>query len=1175
MNAEKIKKQRWVSEISLVFVVCLFFVGSSTNHIHMLTVGSDTVVSRQANVIFPDGDSDNKILGFATMENGFCLEDCSTTCTYDAFSFVRGKINLSGGTLFLNQDLVFQNEFSIVGGSIWGGGKYSVTFPSDSSALTISSAYSSFVPIDSETVATTINSVDWSYDGNYVALARASGTNEVEVYSFDGSSFTYENSIDTTEGANAVRWHPSAHFFLVGESGGDEVELYEFDTSTKALTRTDKEGRDDITAIAWHPSGLKVVTGEGSGTPSVELFDFDEALKTITSSQKFDLHADSYIKKDAISWAPGGNFVAIGCCVVGGQTDLKIYSFDGSDLTYDSDASLELGVDVTAVDWSPTGTYIAVGLGSGTERLRIYNHNVGAGTLTEEAVARTGFASTVNNIHWQSTGAQLLIATGSLYGLYDFDKATKKLDRSAGVGSAANAIRWLDDGCFVAGVGTTLEVCDIISGQYKPLIFKDANLVFNSDIDLTGTLIFQGDCYFQGNGNILDLLYSGTILVDKNSRVTFKNIDFSGLYNTNICCFDDSSRIIFDDVAMHFDHDYSFTVGSFIVKNNFDVVGTATFFYQSGLTSTIDSASHFHVSNGAHLMLGRKNSFYDRDPLYFASTIDSELVLDNATLTITSSGTQLARGKFVADHDVTIDMQTTCTTGGLVLGDGTVANDMICEWNAGAVVHVPRGHLVYNNTVPTNLQAKTKNTRFDLGNDFNLYLNQNLTLENLNVETCLTWGYGADDGKTLSYDSYTVFYEGSEYEIIGQRYDDVTNLLAGDHSIIVKSGALPLATVVMGTNNRIYGIGGIAQPIVLADSNAELTLDSLGKVLTDISMGGGTLVLTKPLRMGENNILSGQGTVAAGTSSVSIGGSDYLWTGTTRFECDSSIFNLKSDVSLASEITFNGDWVINGHGNVLDLRYSGSILVDKDSSVTFKNVWINGLSENSIRCFDSTGQIIFNEASICLNSNYSFTVGAIQMVNDVHLCGGHTFAYQSNMTSTVARYSSLYLDRNMTFSYDPPVARNNLVEFEDSTSFLHIDGATVHATHTGLQLTKGTMLINRKTTFSVESQFFVADGVVRRGVIELGDGNVGNDMTCQILQGTVFNVTTGELVYNNVGSASWDMIFNSSILKMSAGTRLLLNESLDLCSGRLLIHRGSTIEKTEGTTLDGAVEVYS
>jgi len=94
--------------ISLLFLSCIFHKSIA------IVKGSESVVSIEQHATFPAADTDNTIRGFGWFKNGFSLEDQTTTCTFDSVYPVSGNINLNSGTLFLNQDITFNNVTNIL-----------------------------------------------------------------------------------------------------------------------------------------------------------------------------------------------------------------------------------------------------------------------------------------------------------------------------------------------------------------------------------------------------------------------------------------------------------------------------------------------------------------------------------------------------------------------------------------------------------------------------------------------------------------------------------------------------------------------------------------------------------------------------------------------------------------------------------------------------------------------------------------------------------------------------------------------------------------------------------------------------------------------------------------------------------------------------------------------------
>jgi len=90
-----------------------------------VVIGSNSAVSLQPIINFPASDSDNTMLGFAWFKNGFTLENSTTTCLFDSVYPVSGTVNMNGGTLTLNQDLIFHDVTSLQSlGTVIGNDHY-------------------------------------------------------------------------------------------------------------------------------------------------------------------------------------------------------------------------------------------------------------------------------------------------------------------------------------------------------------------------------------------------------------------------------------------------------------------------------------------------------------------------------------------------------------------------------------------------------------------------------------------------------------------------------------------------------------------------------------------------------------------------------------------------------------------------------------------------------------------------------------------------------------------------------------------------------------------------------------------------------------------------------------------------------------------------------------------
>jgi len=115
---------------------CVFFLCNLGTLLFPLTTGADGSTSRQTQPTFPT-KTDNLMLGFGEMINGFLFADRNTTCSFDNFYPVAGTVNLSLGKLFLSQDMYCDNSLSIANGGVIVGNFHSFELPEAVPNITI------------------------------------------------------------------------------------------------------------------------------------------------------------------------------------------------------------------------------------------------------------------------------------------------------------------------------------------------------------------------------------------------------------------------------------------------------------------------------------------------------------------------------------------------------------------------------------------------------------------------------------------------------------------------------------------------------------------------------------------------------------------------------------------------------------------------------------------------------------------------------------------------------------------------------------------------------------------------------------------------------------------------------------------------------------------------------
>jgi hypothetical protein len=197
---------------------------------------------------------------------------------------------------------------------------------------------------------------------------------------------------------------------------------------------------------------------------------------------------------------------------------------------------------------------------------------------------------------------------------------------------------------------------------------------------------------------------------------------------------------------------------------------------------------------------------------------------------------------------------------------------------------------------------------------------------------------------------------------------------------------------------------------------------------------------------GNVNITNGSLTLASGGNFTNVRGSD---PGT--FTNNNGLYFNTAKVILADDLDIDYTWTItekatiHGNHNKINFGTNGAIVIyGPDASLLLKDVIVDNISGNQIRCTDNTTTLSIDNVTWIQDANYSFTMGQTYIDNNWLIKGtGTSFSYQTNQTSTINSNATLEL-RDTTFNYD--TASNNLLEMIDSTSSIKLDQATLQAT---------------------------------------------------------------------------------------------------------------------------------
>ena len=228
---------------------------------------------------------------------------------------------------------------------------------------------------------------------------------------------------------------------------------------------------------------------------------------------------------------------------------------------------------------------------------------------------------------------------------------------------------------------------------------------------------------------------------------------------------------------------------------------------------------------------------------------------------------------------------------------------------------------------------------------------------------------------------------------------------------------------------------------------------------------------------------------------------------------------LHANTHLASTWTFSSTCIMEGNGKILYLEDGGNIVVECGSRLLMRDMTVFGVSGNNIRGLDSCASFSMQNVIWILSSNYSFTKGGFELIDDFRVRGGNVFAYQSTKTSTIGSNARMIFEESSTFSFDPSLdslfsvtTAKNLIQFTDATSRLVFNTSDLYVTSTGLQLTKGTL------EFRSDCDVRSDASNVWEGII-FGDGaSADNDLNVEVTPNAHLSLYSGHIWNRNVNT---------------------------------------------------------
>ncbi|MFH1643766.1 MAG: hypothetical protein ABIA74_01165 [bacterium] len=414
------------------------FIYKSTNPTY---IQSHSTIYFDKNTTFdysPNSDTNNLII-LTDQSSSIYLDGCTLQVTDTGIKLTKGQLFFDNKVTLSNSDSYVLSDITRVDTKNNGGYLFATGWHPTNNYL-VTGGYGSNTPEGGELqlysfqndtltsvtyrdydINSNIRSLDWSPDGNYLAIGGSfhDGTfGGIFVYSFFNNTLS-DAAIalaDLGENSLCIKWHPNGNFIAFGISvpfSGLELQIYSFQndtlTSYTSANYGSTTGSTELFSVAWSPDGNYLAIGgdyPDSGN-ELQIYSFQNDVLATYTSKNYGYGVFT------LDWSPDGNYLAVGGTSPDSGDELQIYSFFGGELSSTPVDSKNYGTRIWSTKWSSDGRYLAIGgyNPAGGNELQIYSFT--GGTLSSIPIISKNFNNEIYSLDWKQPNNNFLAAAGN------------------------------------------------------------------------------------------------------------------------------------------------------------------------------------------------------------------------------------------------------------------------------------------------------------------------------------------------------------------------------------------------------------------------------------------------------------------------------------------------------------------------------------------------------------------------------------------------------------------------------------------------------------------------------------------------------------------------------------------------------------------------------------------
>ncbi|MFC1854876.1 WD40 repeat domain-containing protein, partial [Candidatus Dependentiae bacterium] len=912
----------------------------------------------------------------------------------------------------------------------------------------------------------------WRPQGGVLAVGGAAdlSSEEVAAYTFDSFAQTLTKlpSSGITHGNTvySIDWHPDGTYLALGGVVGNpdayEVKVYSFNGSAFTLLTNGKAVHGAwVYSVAWSPDGNYLAVGgdDGTGNYDVRVYDFTPGTQTIAVKTGCNKDHGGIVRE--IRWHPTGNFLAVGGTSGIGSYTVRVYSFDGTNLTELSGCNKDHGATVYGIDWTDDGNTLAVVGGLGTDSLygRLYTFN-GSTTLTARTGDMPSHGDDLYSCRFNDAGERLLVGGESGTGGYDMRlygieaaQITEYSDARTEFGNAVYSAEWHPDEFWVSANGRTPDEAKVYPIIYGSLVEANSDAIVRLD-----GLQAEDRTLLWATSDAAHANSWGVESLDGRMTVAEARLD---THDIAISDLDTRLVAVTDAVTAH---------------------------------SAAITAHSGHLVNLDERLVATTDAVYANS--WAIQALDDRTDLVEPLLYANSNAIVSHSGHLVNLDERLVEATDAINANSWALSSHELRLDVVepIVWASSNAVVSHSGHLV---NLDERLVATTDAV---YANSWAIADLDKRVTENSDAIYANSWAIVSSDVVLASENSWSILHitenVAANSNAILHNSWSISTLDHGPADIWLSDGLTTLTyDVVLSSSHRLHALGFGAESDNICDGEGRkisLRFDGTNPL---IFVDAGVTVTFKNLIV--EGFSDGAIDLADDESSLVFGDGAYV--------------TINDVQTLSRTWTFSGETVLEGYGNELDLG-EGGITVNSWSSLLLKSIKLDGVADTNVLCLDQNATISFRDVVWTQTNNYNFMRGAMDVLTELDLTGTASwyFYYSSTETSTVHANAVMKVGRDMTFSYSPDSIGQEMFRMANSTAIIYLDNATLHSTTTGIRLFNGRIVVEGISNL-------VSDASVLSEAMCFGDDiDEAKDLTFDILPGSKLVLERGIVRDDNI-----------------------------------------------------------